>query len=87
MEQCTLELIQLREAEILISCDWNLIQPSGNDVLTMLLKMCTNFDSCQSFFLPLLSATHYLARKILLCEYQPYKLRGYRQSTVYLACM
>jgi hypothetical protein len=45
MEQCVIDLIQVREVEILISCGWNLNQPSGYDVLTMLLKMCPKFDS------------------------------------------
>ena len=42
LEDTVMKFLNLREAEILIACDWNLNLPTGYDVLSTLLKMSNN---------------------------------------------
>jgi len=81
----TLRFIAIRENEILISCNWSMSLPTGNDVLTLLLKMCSNFDSCN--FTPMLSVVHKLATDNFLTDNHLFKMHHHRQSTLYFASL
>ena len=90
MEANVLGFIQLREYEILVSCDWNLNLWSGYDIYTILLKMSNeNHD-----FTPLLMVVDTLALELIFLvtpheagEEKSFQMKEDSQSTVYFAAM
>jgi hypothetical protein len=79
--QSVLTFIQFREFEVLISCDYNMTQPTGYDILTSLLKMSNSDYNFRDF----LAVVHTLSIRHILSGQYRHQLAKPRvcQSTIY----
>lgn len=77
---------QLRETEILISCEWSIDFGTGYDILQALLKMSNaNYD-----FSDLIHVVDLLATDVISCKLpatQRFQIDSLPQSCIYLSCL